>query len=309
MPELRLQAFAADFNGRSEEVRHSDLPSPPLACIAPFGIPALALAFLLALARHRAASAAPALGWCCSSGGYVRRRRSTSLLAWGLTSLAPSLWPFWPPWSTVYLAVASQVLECADGFKKYLEPQGVSLSEVDSHRLLEELGRAKTYQEMRDVIREIDQDSDGRVSLIEWLLFEFKKSVNEVTIRPHPSSLPSPLQFPLPWSASANSGGANSSPPTLALSQLFSSNAPPELAAIMKAAIDKWHAVHDKKNKKLSEVEELEALAAKGGIKGMQAKMKLAAIKQMGTDGNDNEEEIRAAVQKKKAESMVAKCV
>ena len=56
----------------------------------------------------------------------------------------------------------------------------MSLSEVDSHRLLEELGRAKTYQDMRDVIREIDQNSDGRVSLIEWLLFEFKKSVNEV---------------------------------------------------------------------------------------------------------------------------------
>lgn len=162
---------------------------------------------------------------------------------------------------------SEEVLECADGFKKYLEPGGVSLSEVDSHRLLEELGRAKTYQEMRDVIREIDQDSDGRVSLIEWLLFEFKKSVNE----------------------------------------LFSQNAPPELAAIMKEAIDRWHAIHDKKNKKLSEVEELEALVAKGGIKGMQAKMKLLAIKQMGVDGNDNAEEIRAAVQKKKAESMVQK--
>lgn len=76
----------------------------------------------------------------------------------------------------------------------------------------------------------------------------------------------------------------------------------------MKKAIDRWHAIHDKKNKKLSEVEELEALVAKGGIKGMQAKMKLLAIKQMGVDGNDNAEEIRAAVQKKKAESMVQKC-
>lgn len=30
---------------------------------------------------------------------------------------------------------------------------------------------------MRDVMREIDQDSDGRISLMEWLLFEFNKTV------------------------------------------------------------------------------------------------------------------------------------
>ena len=39
--------------------------------------------------------------------------------------------------------------------------------------------QAKTYQEMRDVMREIDQDSDGRISLMEWLLFEFNKTLDE----------------------------------------------------------------------------------------------------------------------------------
>ena len=42
-------------------------------------------------------------------------------------------------------------------------PGELSIDEVTSHKLLENKGRAKTYQEMRDVIKEIDQDSDGYV--------------------------------------------------------------------------------------------------------------------------------------------------
>lgn len=119
---------------------------------------------------------------------------------------------------------SEEVLECADVFKRYLtNPTDSSLSEVDSHRMLEALGRAKTYQEMRELIREIDQDSDGRLSVIEWLLFEYKQTVNALF----------------------------EGPPV-----------PPELAETMRVAIEKWHAVHDKKMAKLTEVEELEALAA-----------------------------------------------
>ena len=77
------------------------------------------------------------------------------------------------------------MLQSAEGFKEYLDPGAGSLSEVQAHRLLEDKGRAKTYQEMRDLIKEIDQNSDGCVSLIEWLLFEFHKTVGELSVSLH----------------------------------------------------------------------------------------------------------------------------
>ena len=40
---------------------------------------------------------------------------------------------------------------------------------------------------MRDVMREIDQDSDGRISLMEWLLFEFNKTVGTNPALPNPA--------------------------------------------------------------------------------------------------------------------------
>ena len=60
-----------------------------------------------------------------------------------------------------------------------------------------------------------------------------------------------------------------------------------------------------KKHGKLTEIQELEALAAKGGIKGTQAKIKLAAIEQMGTSSYETEVEVKAHRNKKKAERTV----
>eukprot|EP00729_Bicosta_minor_P014657 gene14655-18582_t len=60
-----------------------------------------------------------------------------------------------------------------------------------------------------------------------------------------------------------------------------------------------------KKHGKLTEVQELQALAAKGGVKGTQAKIKLAAIEQMGTSSYEREEEVKADRNKKKAERTV----
>eukprot|EP00729_Bicosta_minor_P014656 gene14654-18581_t len=71
---------------------------------------------------------------------------------------------------------SNEVLQSAEMFKTYMQPGEGSLDEVTAHKLLEDKGKAKTYQEMRDVMREIDQDSDGRISLMEWLLFEFNKT-------------------------------------------------------------------------------------------------------------------------------------
>eukprot|EP00037_Helgoeca_nana_P017275 m.163635 g.163635 ORF g.163635 m.163635 type:complete len:415 (-) comp23918_c0_seq1:55-1299(-) len=158
------------------------------------------------------------------------------------------------------------ILEKAEGFKRSLEPNASSLSEVDSHRLLEEMGRAQTYNEMREVMREIDQDSDGRVSLIEWLLFEMDKT----------------------------------------LDQLYETKCPPELQDTMQAAIDAWRQVQAGKAAAKSEAIELEGLVAQGGVKGARAALRLAQIKQLGVQSSDVEADVRADRQKKRAEKMVA---
>jgi len=157
------------------------------------------------------------------------------------------------------------VLNTAEEFKAYLTAGTNSLDEVTAHKLLEEKGRAKTYQEMRDLLREIDQDCDGRVSLMEWLLFEFGKTIDE----------------------------------------LYATKVPPAMRDMMQQAIDLYRKTMAKKEGKLTEVQQLEALAAQGGIKGAQAKIKLAAIRQMGESGADIEEEVKADRNKKKAERLV----
>jgi hypothetical protein len=132
--------------------------------------------------------------------------------------------------------------------------------------LLEEMGRAQTYNEMREVMREIDQDSDGRVSLIEWLLFEMDKT----------------------------------------LDQLYETKCPPELQDTMQAAIDAWRQVQAGKAAAKSEAIELEGLVAQGGVKGARAALRLAQIKQLGVQSSDVEADVRADRQKKRAEKMVA---
>lgn len=70
----------------------------------------------------------------------------------------------------------------------------------------------------------------------------------------------------------------------------------------MQQDIDTFGAMLARKHGKLIDIQELEALAAKGGIKGTQAKIKLTAIAQMGTSSYDTEVEVKAQRNKKEAE-------
>jgi len=160
---------------------------------------------------------------------------------------------------------SDEILERAEGFKRYLQPGESSLSEVDTHRLLEELGRARTYQEMREIMREIDQDSDNRVSLIEWLLFELDKTLDE----------------------------------------LYETKCPPELSEMMDKAIAEWRAVQAAKNTKQAEVAQLEALVAQGGVKGGRAAIRLAQIRDAGVALDEVVADVRADRQKARAEKTV----
>lgn len=67
-------------------------------------------------------------------------------------------------------------------------------------------------------------------------------------------------------------------------------------------AIDTFRAMLARKHGKLTERLELEALAANGGIKGTQTKIKLSAITRMGTSSYDTEVEVKAHRNKMKAE-------
>ncbi|KAH3757615.1 TolA protein [Pelomyxa schiedti] len=57
---------------------------------------------------------------------------------------------------------------------------GNSLDEFWSHKFLETLGTTMTVIQMRELLRAIDVDSDKKMSLIEFLIHRFKKSVAQV---------------------------------------------------------------------------------------------------------------------------------
>ena len=67
-----------------------------------------------------------------------------------------------------------EVLEAGEDFKKYLSfaatEESNSLSTIQAHKLLEDHNRAKTAVEFKELIREIDMDSDGRVRAARGLL-------------------------------------------------------------------------------------------------------------------------------------------
>jgi len=61
---------------------------------------------------------------------------------------------------------------------------GCELDEFWSHKFLESLGQTMTVIEMREKFRTIDVDFNKRMSLIEYLAYHFKKSIQEVIDAP-----------------------------------------------------------------------------------------------------------------------------
>src|SRR3989338_4889123 len=54
---------------------------------------------------------------------------------------------------------------------------GNELNEFDSHRILEKYDETLSAIKMREALREIDQDNNKHMSLIEYLIWRYKKSV------------------------------------------------------------------------------------------------------------------------------------
>jgi len=62
--------------------------------------------------------------------------------------------------------------------------EGGDLDEFNAHRFLEKLGETRTVKQMRDELREIDMDFNKRMALIEYFLWNYKKSVSDFLSKP-----------------------------------------------------------------------------------------------------------------------------
>jgi len=81
---------------------------------------------------------------------------------------------------------AEEVWEVALQFQK-LDPKaekGNALNEVESARLLEVRAQTLTVLERRAALKEIDIDTDNKMSLLEYLLWRYKMKVDDLMSRP-----------------------------------------------------------------------------------------------------------------------------
>ena len=62
--------------------------------------------------------------------------------------------------------------------------EGNELDEFQAHKFLESLEETMTVLEMRQVLREVDQDANGQTALLEYLLFRYKFTVEECVNSP-----------------------------------------------------------------------------------------------------------------------------
>jgi len=62
--------------------------------------------------------------------------------------------------------------------------EGNELDEFWSHKFLESLGETLTVIQLREKLRKIDLDANGKMSLLEYLMFKYSKTILEVLNAP-----------------------------------------------------------------------------------------------------------------------------
>jgi len=133
------------------------------------------------------------------------------------------------------------VLKLAEDFKSFAETADVQLGsrqeldEFQAHRFLEKRGETKTVKDMREELREIDLDSNGKVAFIEYLLFHYKKSLKDL------------------FTAKPNSA----------------------LVAKLEAAVAQYKKVFDERKAEASRKQELVRVVTGGGKEAAKAKVEL----------------------------------
>jgi len=62
--------------------------------------------------------------------------------------------------------------------------EGNELDEFWSHKFLESLGETLTVIQLREKLKKIDVDMNGKMALLEYLIFKFSKTVEDVVVAP-----------------------------------------------------------------------------------------------------------------------------
>jgi len=62
--------------------------------------------------------------------------------------------------------------------------QGCDLDEFNAHRFLEKLGDTKTVKDLREELRAIDMDFNKRMALLEYLLYHYRRTIDDFVRRP-----------------------------------------------------------------------------------------------------------------------------
>ncbi len=62
--------------------------------------------------------------------------------------------------------------------------EGNELDEFEAHKFLESLGETLTVVALREKLRKIDLDANGKMALLEYLCFKYNKTVPEVIRAP-----------------------------------------------------------------------------------------------------------------------------
>jgi len=136
------------------------------------------------------------------------------------------------------------VLNEVDEFKSFLKGSADGqLDEIQAHYFLEKRGETHTAIEFREKMRQIDLDFNKRISITEWLVFKYKKTLK----------------------------GLFTPPPKGAVD--------PKFLKALNEAIEKHEAVHKAKAEKEAKTANLEALVKSGGPGASKAKVELMGLK------------------------------
>jgi len=169
-----------------------------------------------------------------------------------------------------FIGKFQDIFDICDDFKKYAPKEGVvrELDEVAAHHFLQKRDEAITATLLREYMKDIDLNKDRNVSFIEYLLWTYKKSLAQ-------------LFNPVP--------------------------VPPEVLAELEKALAQYKAAMAVRKEREDKMAALEAIVAQGGVKGLTARHQLEAMQDQINKLDDNVREIKAEVNKKKAQKVLAR--
>lgn len=162
---------------------------------------------------------------------------------------------------------SEEVLDIAEEFKSYLRNDGdVDLEEDLAHLFLEKRGDARTVVELREALKVIDFDRNNRVCFLEYILFQYEKTVDDL-FDARDKGMP-----------------------------------PEELIKALEEAIAQYHAALAEGKAEVDRRAELELLAEGFGVAAMKARAELAQLRSRGFTSAQNYREIRAKYNQKRKE-------